>query len=100
MTGYIWVAWIVFLLLAVFYVARARHPRSKPFAAYVMFVIVFTAAGFILFSALSWGLAAADRAALLQRPLPAAGLLLVVFVPAFLLARWQIRRPPMRAPRL
>jgi hypothetical protein len=87
------------LALAVPYVARIRHPASKPLAAYAIFVVVFSAAAVLLFLAL-WQIAGALGLAPMLESAPGAVLFLaLVFVPAFMAASWQARKPPQRAPR-
>jgi hypothetical protein len=83
-----------FLIAAFFYVRWARHSRARPLAAYFIFVIAFTVSSFALFAALIVLLNELGRMALLSDPIAAAVFLLVVFVPAFLVARWQLRKPP------
>ena len=38
------VAWIAFLILAIPYVMWAKHPDTKPVAAYLIFATIFSAA--------------------------------------------------------
>ncbi len=90
--------WALFLAVTVPYALRARHPRQKPVAAIAIFVFIFSAVAFFLYSALTWLLVLAGAAQVLARPWAAVPFLIVVFVPAFLLARWQIRKPPRRPP--
>ncbi len=90
--------WGVFLVLAIPYVARAKHPRAKPVAAYLLFVVVFSAATVVLFLALAWLAEAVGLANVLAGPAGMAVYLALVFVLAFLLARWQIRKPPLERP--
>lgn len=89
-------AWIVLLAAAALYTRRARHPDTPPLAAYLIFVTVFSAAGFFLFAILALLLQSVGLARMLDGPIGAAAFLLAVFVPAFLLARWQLRKPPRR----
>lgn len=89
--------WGAFLAGAVFYAREARHPDSKPLAAYLIFVAIFSAAALTIFGGLTSLLQALGRADLLERPLWAAAFLAAVFLPAFLLGRWQLKKPP-RAP--
>lgn len=91
--------WLLFLVGAVFYVRRARHPEVKPVAAYLIFVIVFTAVSFVLFGAFAALLQLAGWAGVLATPIGAAVFLIAVFLPALLAARWQLRKPPMGSPR-
>lgn len=93
------VLWGLLLALAVPYVARIRHPASKPLAAYAIFVVVFSVASVLLFLAL-WQIAGALGIAPMFESAPGAVLFLaLVFVPAFMAASWQARKPPQRAPR-
>ncbi|MBX6368381.1 MAG: hypothetical protein IRZ04_10375 [Rhodospirillales bacterium] len=87
------------LALAVPYVGRIRHPASKPLAAYAIFVVVFSVASVLLFLVL-WQIAEALGMAPMFKDAPGALLFLaLVFVPAFLAASWQARKPPQRMPR-
>ena len=90
--------WLALLALAFPYVRRARHPDVKPLAAFMIFVIVFSLVGSLLFLALSWLALGAGLAPLLGQPLGALAFLALVFSPAFLFARWMIRRPPLNRP--
>jgi hypothetical protein len=83
-----------FLIAAFFYVRLAQHPRAHPLAAYLIFVIAFAIISFALFAALIVLMNAFGRTALLSNSFTAAIFILVVFVPAFLVARWQLRKPP------
>jgi hypothetical protein len=94
------IVWAVALVVAWPYVARIRHPASKPVAAYLIFVIVLSAAALVVF-ALLWELALAlGIVRSLGSPLWAVPFLILVFLPAFLMASWQARKPPRRSPRL
>ena len=73
-------------------------PDVKPLAAFMIFVIVFSVAFCVVFAALTTLLQALGFAEKLVNPAVAILFLLAVFVPAFLVARWQLRKPP-RAPR-
>lgn len=90
--------WLLFLVLAVPYTRTAKHAKVKPLAAYLIFVLLFTAVSFVLFAGLSWLLIVTGQTALLDRPLGALVFLALVFVPAFVVARWQLRQPPKSAP--
>lgn len=90
--------WIVVLVLFGFYVPRIRHPAQKPFAAYLIFVIVFTAVAIGIFVPLAYLSAQFGLGHALERPLPILIFLAVVFVPAFAIARWQARKPPSQPP--
>jgi hypothetical protein len=87
---------VALLAAAAPYVARIRHPEQRPFAAYMIFVIIFSVTALLLFILIGW---LADTLGLLQTLGPVGMMvLLVVFGlgPAFMLARWQTRKPPMR----
>jgi small basic protein len=78
------------------YVARIRHPQQRPFAAYMIFVVIFSVTSLLLFLLIGW---LADLLGLIPRiGTPGLMLLLVILglAPAFALATWQARQPPMR----
>jgi small basic protein len=78
------------------YVARVRHPQQRPFAAYTIFVIIFAVTSLLLFIFIGW---AADALGLVSTLGPIGLMLLLVIFglgPAFALATWQVRKPPMR----
>jgi hypothetical protein len=86
--------WGAFLVVAVYITRRERNPHMRPLAAYLIFVTVFTVASFTLFAAIIVMLRALGEERVLATPIAAAIFLFVVFVPAFFIARWQIRKPP------
>ena len=88
--------WILFLLLAVPYVARRRDPATPPLAAYLVFVGVFSLCAAALYALLTWLLLASGGAGWLSTPAGAAVFVVLVFVPAILAARAVIGRPPQR----
>lgn len=90
--------WGVFLIAAVLYTQRERHPSSKPLAAYLIFVTVFSVAAFVIFGAVVFLLQALGYGAVLGNPVVAVIFLILVFAPAFLLGRWQLRKPPRQGP--
>jgi hypothetical protein len=90
--------WGLFLIAAVLYTQREKHPDAKPVAAYMIFVIVFTVTAFVLFAAITFILDAAGYIDALESPVVAVIFLILVFGPAFLLGRWQLKKPP-RPPR-
>lgn len=92
------ILWIAFLVLAIPYVRRGRHPSARPLAAYLVFVLLFSLCAAALFLAITWLLAGLNRTDWLNHPMGAAIFLALVFAPAFLVARWQLHRPP-RQPR-
>jgi hypothetical protein len=89
---------IVVMLLAIPYVRRAKHPRAKLLAAYLVFATLFTVGSIVLYSALLTLLNRFIGLDFLQHPLGAVVFLALVFVPAFLLARWQLKKPPQQFP--
>ncbi len=86
--------WVLFLIAAVFYTRRARNPRTRPLAAYLIFAAIFTISAFVIFTIIVKLVDALGRGEVLAEPLAAALFLVVVFVPAFLIARWQLRKRP------
>jgi prolipoprotein diacylglyceryltransferase len=99
MTGTIAVAvWLILLALAFPYVRRARHPQSKTLAAFLLFVTLFSVVGATLFYVLTGVAVALGRAEALNNPLWALLLVAMTFIPAFLAARWIIKRPPWDRP--
>lgn len=89
--------WLAFLVGAVFYTRQARHPQVRPLAAYLIFVMVFTVSSFVVFATVTLILQVLGQTGALSHPAGAVLFLLVVFIPAFLLARWQLRKPPRRS---
>ena len=92
-------AWLAFMLLAMPYVQRAKHPDAQPVAAYMVFIILFSAVAVVMYSLLLLVLGGLSAVPLLHHPLGAAFFLAIVFVPAFLLARWQLKKPPRKMPK-
>ena len=86
--------WGAFMTGAIFYTQEARHPDAKPLAAYLIFVTVFSAAAFVVFSGLTLLLQVLGLTGILSNPGAAMAFLMTVFLPAFVLARWQLRKPP------
>lgn len=86
--------WLAFLLFAIPYALQARHSSVRPLAAYLLFVTVFSLCSAGLYFALTRVLIAFNGGALLSQPAGAAVFLALVVVPAFFVARWQLRRPP------
>ncbi len=87
-------------LAAAVYVERSRHPDAKPIAAYLIFVTVFAAVAVGLFAAGTLLFVLLERPDLLATPAIGFSFLLFIFLPAFLAGRWQIKKPPLRAPRI
>jgi len=86
--------WAVFLAVASLYTNRARNPRTRPLAAYLIFAATFTMSSFVIFVVIIAALSAFGRLQALTDPISAALFLVVVFVPPLLIARWQLRKPP------
>ena len=77
------------------YVQRARHPRTRPLAAYLIFLTVFctiAVAGYVVIGTV---LTVLDRPTLVENPIFGVVLLAATLVPAFVVARRQIRRPSL-----
>lgn len=87
--------WALFLIAAALYARRAGHPDAEPLASYLIFVTAFTVSALLCFVAGALLLQAAGAVEVLQHPRGLALFLAVVFVPPALLARWQMRQPPM-----
>lgn len=92
------IVWIVLLGAASLYTLRAHHPDTKPLAAVLIFAVVFSASAVVLMFTIGLVARLASVQEWLAQPAGAVVYLLAVVVPAFLLARWQIRRPPRRPP--
>ena len=88
--------WLILFILAIPVVQRIRHADQRPFAAYLIFVMIFTVAAAVLFGVLSSLAVALGLSQALERFLPAAVFLLLIFGPAFALAVWQARKPRWR----
>jgi predicted Kef-type K+ transport protein len=86
--------WIAFAIIAFFYVRRFRHPSTPLLAAYLLFVSLFTLTAFVIFAAGTWLLHTFGAIGALSNPVWAGPFLTIVFVPAFLVARWQLGKPP------
>lgn len=89
--------WLILLALAFPYVRLAKHPRVKTLAAFMLFVMLFSVVSATLFFALSWAAAAAGWTSALTNVLWVLLFLALIFVPAFLAARW-LKRPPLERP--
>ncbi len=88
--------WLALFILAVPIVRRIRHPDQRPFAAYLIFVMLFTVSAAVLFAVFSSLALALGFSQALERPFPAVVFLLLIFGPAFALAVWQARKPRWR----
>lgn len=90
--------WLILLALAFPYVRRAKHPDTPTLAAFLLFVMLFSVVSATLFFALSWIAASTGWASALAKPHWALLFLALVFLPAFLFARWMIKRPSWNRP--
>lgn len=84
----------LFLLFAALYSSRAKNPEVPRLAAFLIFTTVFAAVSISLFTVLTYLIQRAGQTDVLSEPALTAVFLLIVFIPGFLLARWQIRKPP------
>jgi hypothetical protein len=89
---------LILLALAFPYVRRTRHPKVAPLAAFLLFATLFSVVSGTLYFALLWFVLKMGWAPRLANPLGALAFLSLVFAPAFLFARWMIRRPPLDRP--
>ncbi|MHB1188902.1 hypothetical protein [Thiobacillus sp.] len=92
------ILWLVLMLLAIPYVRHAKHPRAKPLAAYMVFVTLFSVGAAVMFSVLLMLLSGYGGLDTLHDFPGAAIFLTLVFIPAFLLGRWQLKKPPRQVP--
>ena len=90
--------WLTLLALAFPWVRRSRHPRVPPLAGFLLFATLFSVVSGTLYFALLWLVQAMGWAPRLGSAPWALAFLSLVFAPAFLLARWIIRRPPLERP--
>ncbi len=90
--------WGALMLLAIPYVRRNKHPRAPFPAAYMVFIILFSAGTVVMYTLLVLGLGSLGWLDALGRAPGAAVFLVLVFGPAFLLARWQLKKPPRAGP--
>jgi uncharacterized membrane protein required for colicin V production len=85
---------VAVLAAAAPYVLWVKHPRQRPFAAYLVFVTVFALACVMLFLLLGWLASSLGLAAALGRWGLGVLLVLLGVVPALVIATWQARQPP------
>jgi quinol-cytochrome oxidoreductase complex cytochrome b subunit len=90
--------WGAFMTGAVFYTQEARHPETRPLAAYLIFVTIFSVVVLAIFGGLTSVLRGLGQTDLLEQPLWSGAFLAAIFLPAFFLGRWQIKKPPREAP--
>ncbi len=89
---------VAILLAAVPYVRAARHPDSKPLAAYLIFVTVLSVVGAGLFWLALTIAAMLLEPASLSQSWVAFLIIALIAAPAVLAARWAITRPPRQSP--
>ena len=97
LTGQGWIAGAAALgLLAAFWpVAQAaKHPETRPLAAWLIFATVFALAAGAVFVAIVAALGALGRPEALSGGWEAVAAILAMLLPPFLAARWAVRLPP------
>jgi hypothetical protein len=84
----------VLLAAAIPYVIRIRHPRQKPLAAYLIFVSVFVATAAAFFNLLARLAHQLGLGTALEETGPMLLFLVLVLLPALVLATWLASKPP------
>jgi hypothetical protein len=92
--------WLAALIAFIPYVAKKRHPDSKPLGAYLTFLAVFTIVSYGIYLLVLALQNALWPELLLSGMMPAIVVVVVCFLPAFLLASYMISRKPPTAPPL
>lgn len=92
------ILWLAILAGSYPYVRRHHHRDQDLLAAYLIFVTVFSAAAFFFFAVLTRIPLLFGRSDVLEGSPALLFLALLALVPAFYLARWQIRKPGMNRP--
>lgn len=87
---------IALLAAAIPVAARVRHPGQKPFAAYLIFITIFVVVTMVLFNVLGWLAGLLGLGSALKEVGAILLLAILASLPAFALAIWQVRKPPMR----
>jgi uncharacterized membrane protein len=87
---------LAFLALALPYVQRAKHPDYKVLAAYLLFVSTWVLSAAVVYVLLVGVASVTGISGFLSRPEGTLLSLALIFVPAFFLARWLIKRRPRR----
>jgi di/tricarboxylate transporter len=87
---------IALLAAAIPVAARVRHPEQKPFAAYLIFITIFVVVTMVLFNVLGWLAGLLGMASALKEVGAILLLAILASLPAFALAIWQVRKPPLR----
>lgn|GEM_PF-1042463 len=94
------VLWLIALLAFIPYVARTRHPESKPLGAYLSFVSVFSLVAYAIFGSILAIENSIWPSLALGNGVVAVIVLIATFVPAAFAAGWMIATKPPRAPSL
>lgn len=89
---------VFILLIAAPYVASIRHPQQRPFAAYLIFMTVFSVTAVVLFLLIGWLAHSTELASALGELGLALALLIFGLLPAIIVASWQARKPPTQRP--
>ncbi len=92
--------WLAALIGFIPWVAKTRHPDSKPLGAYLTFLAVFTIVSYGLYLLVLALQSTVWPDILFTGMLPAIVVVVVCFLPAFLLASYMISRKPPVAPSL
>ena len=92
--------WLAALIAFIPWVANKRHPDSKPLGAYLTFLAVFTIVSYGLYLLVLALQSAVWPDVLFAGMAPAIVVVVVCFLPAFLLASYMISRRPPTAPSL
>ncbi|HSJ47996.1 MAG TPA: hypothetical protein VLA26_04040 [Gammaproteobacteria bacterium] len=87
---------VALLAAAIPVAAHVRHPEQKPFAAYLIFITIFVVVTMVLFNVLGWLAGLLGLASTLKEVGAILLLAILASLPAFALAIWQVRKPPMR----
>jgi hypothetical protein len=89
-------AWIALLVAAMPHVNRIRHPDQKPVAAYLIFLFSFLITSAAMYGILDWLTEVTQMTTLIDDVVGTITFLVLVFAPAYLVARWLARKPPWR----
>lgn len=89
-------AGIALLAAAIPVAARVRHPDQKPFAAYMIFITIFVVVTMVLFNLFGWLAGLLGLGSALKKVGAILMLAILASLPAFGLAIWQVRKPPLR----
>jgi len=89
-------AWIAVLVASMPYVNHIRHPDQQPVAAYLIFMFAFLVSAAAFYGLLSLLPGMLETESQPGEILDTVFILLLVFTPAFLTARWLAGKPPWR----